>query len=464
MESTSHSRRIVLPLILLATILPAQTDWTDITGSSGSTIQRYHHAMTADRARDVIVVFGGRGTTGILGDTREWTAGTGWVQRTTPSSPVASYGCLLAYDRARAQCVLFGGWTGAAYSNQLWAWNGANWSQLATSASPSPRYFPGFVYDPSTASILMFGGHDGSHRNDTWRWDGTNWIQLVGDGQPGSPPARRGPGICWDEHRNVAVMFGGLIQFNPSAIAFNDTWEWNGAWVQRSPATSPPARGHCGMEFDAYRGRSVMHGGDSQGVYNSDTWEWDGNGWTQRTPVTTPTHGTGCGLVYDPLRRRVFRHGGYEPQSAPTDGSWIYQTVLPASFSTYGSGCGPGYVPNIAVAEPHLPWAGSAATVTVTGVPTGRMTLMIVGFDDTHSPLGPLPLTLGGLGAPGCTLLANPQTLEFLGPAPSLWSTGALPAFAAGLSIFVQVGVLDSAANALGVASSAGGRLTIGRR
>ncbi|MCA8952386.1 MAG: hypothetical protein KDE27_22945 [Planctomycetes bacterium] len=444
--------------------LPAQADWVDITGSAGQPPVRYHHAAAYDGGRDVVVMFGGgSATTGILGDTWEWHPLTGWSQAATVVAPTATYGCMLAYDEARAATVLFGGWDGANLLAQLWSWNGSAWSVLSPPTSPSARYFPGFVYDPTTASILMFGGHDGTHRNDTWSWNGSTWTQLTANGQAGSPSGRRGPGMARDSHRDVVVLFGGLDGFSPNATALADTWEWSGVWQQRSPITVPSARGHCGMAFDEFRGRIVMNGGDRQGVYLDDTWEYDGVDWLQRAPATAITHSTGSSLTYDPVRRRCLRYGGFDPVAGSTAATWIYESAQPAGFAGFGSGCGPSYVPGLAVAEPNLPWAGSGAIVDV-DAPVGLPVLLAIGLDNVSSPLGPLPLALAGFGAPGCDLLVDPQGLVFLGPAPAQWSTGTLPAAAVGAAIYVQAATLDPAANALGIAASRGGSLTIGQR
>lgn len=442
----------------------AQTDWTNVTPAAGNPAPRYHHAMTFDRSRSVAVLFGGvRPGVGIVADTWEWSAGA-WSQIFPTLSPPATYGSLLVHDRLRGHDLLFGGWNGTSYSNQTWIWGGTTWALLSPPASPSARYFPGVVYDPASATILLFGGYDGTiHRNDTWRWDGITWTQLIAHGQPGSPPGRRGPGIAWDEHRGVAVMFGGFIQFSPSAIAFQDTWEWNGAWVQRAPATVPPIRAHCGMDFDSYRGRTVMYGGDAQGIYRTDTWEWDGTNWVQRTPPTTPPNSTGCALVFDPGSRHLLLHGGFDGTTT-TNTTWRYATSQPASFTLLGTGCGPSWVLGLEVAEPDLPWAGSSAIVHVTQAPPGKLAVLVVGFDDQTSPFGPLPFSFAGLGGPGCSLYVNPQISLFLGLTPATWSTGPLPAAAIGQSLFVQAGVLEASANPLGIAMSPGGRLTLGAR
>ncbi|MBK8098309.1 MAG: hypothetical protein IPK26_14455 [Planctomycetes bacterium] len=462
----SSAARFVTVVAALPFAAVAQAVWTEITPAAGNPPPRYHHAMAFDRLRGVAVMFGGyRSGNTIVNETWEWN-GTSWAQRAPATAPPTSYGSLLVFDRQRQHCLLFGGYTGAIYSNDTWTWNGMQWTQLLPANAPSGRYFPGVVYDPATGATLLFGGYDGTaHINDTWQWNGTTWTQLVANGAPGQPPGRRGPGIAWDEHRSVAVMFGGLVQFGSAAYGLSDTWEWSGQWLQRTPATVPPTRGHCGMDFDAFRGVTVMRGGDSQiSVYRTDTWEWNGTDWRQRQGGPVPNISTGQGLVYDPTARRMLMHGGVEGPTVLTNRTWELATSQPAAFHLHGAGCGPSWIPGLAVAEADLPWVGDSGVVQVGNVPAGLLVFLAIGFDNVTSPLGPLPASLAPLGAPGCHLLVDPMASTFLGAAPVQWSTGVIPAIVAGFPVHVQAAVLAPGANALGLALSPGGELVSGVR
>ncbi|MCC6213344.1 MAG: hypothetical protein IT376_00615 [Polyangiaceae bacterium] len=55
----------------------------------------------------------------------------------------------------------------------------------------------------------------------------------------------------------------------------NDTWEWDGtSWLQRAPATSPPARAITATAFDTTRERLVLFGGSGLTDRLGDTWEY----------------------------------------------------------------------------------------------------------------------------------------------------------------------------------------------
>jgi hypothetical protein len=60
-----------------------------------------------------------------------------WVKVT--SYLTARAGHAMAYDAARGQVVLFGGWD-RSYSNDTWVWDGTNWVQKFPANAP-PRPF-----------------------------------------------------------------------------------------------------------------------------------------------------------------------------------------------------------------------------------------------------------------------------------------------------------------------------------
>src|SRR5439155_6838865 len=101
---------------------------------------RFAHAMTYDRARGVIVIFGGEGAASILRDTWEWD-GAIWRQACVDAScaatlPSGRFGHAMSYDAARARAVLFGGTSCATAScgdlGDTWEWDGSRWRQAST--------------------------------------------------------------------------------------------------------------------------------------------------------------------------------------------------------------------------------------------------------------------------------------------------------------------------------------------
>jgi len=138
------------------------------------------------------------------------------------------------------------------------------------------------------------------------------WVQRF---PATNPPARHQYALAYDSARGRTVLFGGTIPGNPQA-GFSDSWEWDGVnWTQRFPLTSPPARGGHALAFDSARGRTVLFGGTENvsGGYSgmADTWEWDGTNWYPLSPATSPCGRYYHGLAYDSMRRRTVLFGGH---------------------------------------------------------------------------------------------------------------------------------------------------------
>jgi hypothetical protein len=76
----------------------------------------------------------------------------------------------MSYDAARRAVVLFGGTTGTE-SGETWEWDGVAWT-LRSSLGVSPRVDHALAYDSARGETVLFGGFDksGSRRGDTWAW------------------------------------------------------------------------------------------------------------------------------------------------------------------------------------------------------------------------------------------------------------------------------------------------------
>jgi hypothetical protein len=189
----------------------------------------------------------------------------------------------MAYDAARGEVIMFGGWNGSYEFAATWAWDGATWTQQHPVSSPPGRDGMGMAYDVARAEVVMFDGCTlDSFLNDTWTWDGTNWTEQ----HPAtSPSIRCEAGMAYDAARAEVVLFGGL-SFGTASIHFSETWIWDGTtWTQQHPATSPSARstsGSMGLAYDVAQNEVVLFGGglDNDHTYFGDTWTWDGTNWS----------------------------------------------------------------------------------------------------------------------------------------------------------------------------------------
>lgn len=228
---------------------------------------RHQAAMAYDSARREVVFFGGddgqsrrkvntpwalirndppspfprKGTVVYYRDTWVWN-GTDWTQRNPAQAPLERFAHAMAYDAARKQVVLFGGFSRAGKTlDDTWVWDGTNWKKMKPVNIPPARTFAAMAYDPTHHQIVMFGGMDlnlartGHYVfDDTWLWDGNNWTKAEPKGD--WPEARQGAGLDYDQSHERLVLFSGYVYSSPEigSPAF-DSWIWDGShWTKLS--------------------------------------------------------------------------------------------------------------------------------------------------------------------------------------------------------------------------------------
>jgi len=153
------------------------TNWTQKFPST-SPPPRSGHRMAFDTVRGEVVLFGGtvNAITTFFNDTWVWD-GTNWTQKfpaTSPTTPRFHFG--LAYDAAQQGVVLFGGQgpNNTPLYSDTWAWDGTTWTQQLPTTRPAGRSLPGMAYDEARSQIVLFGGFAGSFTNETWLWGPPN--------------------------------------------------------------------------------------------------------------------------------------------------------------------------------------------------------------------------------------------------------------------------------------------------
>lgn len=213
------------------------------------------------------------------------------------------------------------------------------WLQQAPAASPSPRAATVMVYDEERGRVVLFGGWSNVAANccaldDTWEWDGVTWLQR----QPATvPPARAGAVAVYDRQRQRVVMFGG----GDFSTLLADTWQWDGDdWTQASPAVSPPARMLGGAAYDAVRGQTVLFGGFDGVNYRDDTWVWDGVSWAAMATGIRPSPRKQMAMVADVAAGVILLFGGEAGAGALYGDTWIWNGTTWSQPST-GSSPGP---------------------------------------------------------------------------------------------------------------------------
>ncbi|MFO1078237.1 MAG: kelch repeat-containing protein [Planctomycetota bacterium] len=201
-----------------------------------------------------------------------------------------------AYDIVRARTVAIG------RLGETREFDGTAWH--VTPDRPFDSFAPGaMAYDVVNRRMLALGGSWASTR--TWFRQGLQWHEVV---PPVTPPARGHCVLEFDWQRSEFVLFGGLDQ---QLMPLDDTWTFDGAtWTQRPPTTSPSPRFGASAAYDSQRGVVRLFGGSDYLSLPDDTWEWDGTNWNLVPTTSQPPGRYAAGMAYDPVRDRTVLFGG----------------------------------------------------------------------------------------------------------------------------------------------------------
>jgi hypothetical protein len=168
-----------------------------------------------------------------LGGTWTWD-GLDWTEQHPAISPPARGLPMMAYDGGRREVVLFGGENSCGefclvFLDDTWTWDGTVWTEQFPQRSPPPEAGSGFAYDLARHEVVLFGGF-GAHAtfDHTASWAGGGWSR---ERPANRPEARREAGMAYDAGRRQVVLFGGFSEFG---VALGDTWTWDGVdWTER---------------------------------------------------------------------------------------------------------------------------------------------------------------------------------------------------------------------------------------
>lgn len=239
--------------------------WSLISGGTFNPEARYAAAMAYDEPHRKVVMFGGESSTAaLLADTWLWDGAKdvqAWQMTTPAVSPPARKGAGMAYDPVSRKVVMFGGEGASGVLGDTWLWDGASWTQMS-GAGPSARGGVQMAFDGS--HIVLFGGYTLSGGKqlpigETWLWDGTQWQQQ----SPAvSPPAMHSGGMAFDGQH--AVIYGGdLGEISAGGFTFDDgsytIWTWDGEARTWSNQAGPAGAGYGGRwgNATAYDGRRL---------------------------------------------------------------------------------------------------------------------------------------------------------------------------------------------------------------
>ena len=271
------------------------------------------------------------------------TVSTGaWARQPLITRPPARLDASMAYDPATKQVVLFGGVGYSGWLGDTWTWNGTTWTKQSPTASPPATSGASMAYDPATGQIVLFAiatnAANTAETINTWTWNGTTWTKQS---PATSPPARRGAPMAYDPATGNVVLFGGT---GTAAGYLGGTWTWNGTtWTKQSPTTSPPATSGASMAYDPATGNMMLFGVLAACVIQSGgaeynppgtTWIWNGTTWAEQRSIIGPPMRSQAVMAYDPPTRRVVLFSGSDCGGGLYGGTWTYQMAPTATTVT----------------------------------------------------------------------------------------------------------------------------------
>lgn len=254
--------------------------WHKLSASPGPSA-RSQHGFVYDPASGQVLLFGGQGANGVLGDS--WLLdplALSW-QRVATSSPSARRLAAIGVGPVGTGrgVVLFGGQDGTGASlGETWLWDGHGWQQGSSSLCPVaplvPSHLPRcrigatLVPLPSERESLLIGGWLGPQPTTAfesdeviWRFDGTEWSVA---------PVYRPPFVL-SRYQHVAASLqsstgtsGVWVGLGDSAVGLRqDSYLLDESTAQFRPilGTPPSPRAESASAYDAEREEVVIFGG-----------------------------------------------------------------------------------------------------------------------------------------------------------------------------------------------------------
>ncbi len=206
------------------------------TGGMYSPAAREAAAMVYDEEFKNVVLFGGEGNSSLLNDTWIWTGGdiNSWEEVEPASVPSKRKHAAIGFDPFSNSVILFGGQGQSGVLGDTWRWNGSVWTQVTgLTASPSPR--GGAQMASDGRNLILFGGYtlSGSTKvpnGETWLWNGTDWENVTPSDPEASPPGAYNGQMSFNGQ--TAVLYGGIKGTKTeSGHTIKDSspflWMWN---------------------------------------------------------------------------------------------------------------------------------------------------------------------------------------------------------------------------------------------
>lgn len=290
---------------------------------------RHAHGIAYGSAHGGVLVFGGSGVAGPLGDTWIWD-GRAWAQWDGTPAPPPRYGASIAVDRATSRVFLVNGCgspgspiacsaSSAWGAGDAWVWDGAGWNELAPPGALSSE--SGAYFDATRSELVLFlGWFERGALPVMSAWDGIGWsdISIVGP-----PPPCRVSAVAHDVSRNRAMFLAGWN----GRENLSETWILGSRTaIDPAPSAPPTPRLQQAMTHDEARDRVVMFGGQIDGAWTDELWEYvvAENRWVERAVAggDQPGARAGAGIAYDARRDRSVLFGGEDGGRGRLGDTW----------------------------------------------------------------------------------------------------------------------------------------------
>ncbi len=298
-------------------------------------VTRVSHAMAYDTLRETTVLYGGISQAGLYAvDVMERSsASDAWNPRSAEGNPGLQFANAMAYDEVRNRIVHISTGSGNVFVDE---WNGltGTWDRQSFAGDvPASRKSPTLVYDEDRQRVVLVGGQG---RDDTWEYDGSVWVRRAninpsGEGASGGRDEHAG---AYDPVNNRVLLMGGILY---SATPQRDMLAFDGVSNTWSTVWAPPAMGPrdlFGMAYDEVGQQIIAYGGglvpraDANRRFGSGTFGFDGNGWSVLGVTGAPGPRWAMPLVYDSTLNSMLMYGGKVGSGNGTAASSLWELDL----------------------------------------------------------------------------------------------------------------------------------------
>lgn len=196
---------------------------------------------------------------------------------------------------------------------------------LRSMEGPAPRWSTSMAYDEHRGVAVLFGGGSLPGHGDTWEWNGTTWTFVAESG----PAPRASHAMAYDSAARRHIIFGGVDR----SEIFGDTWAWNGVEWTQIANEGPWRRHNHAMAYDSVRDVMVLFGGFA--LQTPETWELSGSTWT-RVAQTGPRARWDHAMAFDSFRGVTVLFGGWASNNQRFNDTWTWDGAVWTQVATEG--------------------------------------------------------------------------------------------------------------------------------